>query len=234
MRSPWRNGSRPDRGFTLFETLIAMSLTAVIGAVMFQTWNMTAQSGAEAAKTIRERERERTAVSLMDNDFATMIFPGDENPNMPFPSPDPMEYAPEYYELLDKKKGDKKSDIKTLLSFAGETSLTKERPMPGAAVCVEYRLRGKAGKYALERRERAHCGVSGDFPWLETVLLDKLQDAKIELLLAGGSSASRWGEADLSPLPSAVRLSWKDEKSREREILFPILPRRIEVELEED
>lgn len=215
--------------------LIAMCLTAVIGAVMFQTWNMVAESGTEAARIIKSREKERIALALMDNDFVNMIFPGEENRNLPAPASAPIELSDEFYELMDRKKEDiKNKNTVTLLSFAGGGSLNQESELVGLPFCIEYNLRGNGANFALERRERPNCGVSGDFPWQESVLLDDLKEAKFELIFPNGSRLSHWQTADLNPQPIAVRLVWTARDSQEKEILFPLLPQRIEIDWEEN
>lgn len=214
--------------------LIAMCLTAVIGAVMFQTWNMVAQNGMEAAKIVKNREKERIAFALMDNDIGSMIFPGEENQNLPAPAPAPIELSDDFYEAMDRKKENiKDRNIITLLSFAGGSSLSQESEAVGLPFCIEYNLRKTESGFALERRERQNCGISGDFPWQESVVLDNLKDAKFEMIFPNGRKLTQWQRADLSPQPVAVRLAWTAADNQEKEILFPVLPRRIEVEWEE-
>ena len=230
-----RNSSSPEAGFTLFELLIAMALTAIIGAVMFQTWNMTAQSGVDASRIVAEREKERIVLALLDNDMATMIFPGEENANLPPPATDSIELSDEFYEAMDRKRDDKKDKTsRTLLSFAGGTSLSGDSPSPGRAVCVEYVLRKSEREYALIRREREHCGLSGDFPWLETTLMDNISRASFEMVYADGKRLSAWKKEDLKPEPVAMRLTWTPSGEKEKEILFPVFPGSVDVEWEEE
>lgn len=230
-----KNSFSPEAGFTLFELLIAMSLTAIIGAVMFQTWSMTAQSGADASRIVGEREKERIVLALIDNDMATMIFPGEENANLPSPTADPIELSDEFYEAMDRKKDDKKDKTtRVLLSFAGGTSLSGDSSSPGLAVCVEYSMRKSEREYALIRRERAHCGLSGDFPWLETTIMDNISRASFEMVYADGKRLAAWKKEDLKPEPVALRLTWTPAGEKEREILFPVFPGSVDVEWEEE
>ena len=132
-----------------------------------------------------------------------------------------------------KKKETPASNVKTLISFATATSLTREKTSPDAPVCVEYILRKTDAKYALARREREHCGLSGDFPWVENILLENLSDASAEIILQNGKKLSNWETEDLTPFPVALRLAWTTADANEQEILFPILPQRIEIDFEE-
>lgn len=234
MKFHLKNCSFPEKGFTLFELLIAMALTALIGAVLFQTWSMVAHSGAEAAKIVGAREGERIVFSLMDNDFTGMIFPGEETSNLPFPSKQPIELSGEFYEAMGKKKERKaKNGRKTLISFAGSTSLASDIASPGWPVCIEYVLEKNGAAYNLIRRERQTCGISGDFPWQENALLENIVDAQVELIFENGRRLAEWDARDLKIPPVALRLGWKSDNNSEKEILFPIFPWRVEVEWEE-
>lgn len=225
----------PDAGFTLFELLVALALTAIVGAVMFQTWSMTVKSGADAARTVELREKERIVLALMDNDLATMIFPREETRGLPAPGAEPIALADEFYEAMDREKPDERDNTsRVLLSFAGETSVDGERGSPGYPVCVEYRSRGSGSEIALIRRERDNCGVSGDFPWTEAELMKNLTDARFELVLADGRRLARWRPEDLSAAPSAIRFVWTRKGEAEREILFPIFPGGVDVEWDEE
>ena len=234
MKYRLKNCSSPDEGFTLFELLIAMALTALIGAVLFQTWNMVAHSGTDAAKLVRKRERERIVFSLMDNDFTGMIFPREETSNLPLPSKQPIDWTDEFYELMGRKKeqNSQKKD-KTLITFAGVTSLTSNEAKPGWPVCIEYVLAKNGTNYNLLRREREACGISGDFPWRDNVLLENILDADVELIFENGRRLAQWDSTDLKFPPTALRLSWISPNHTENEILFPILAGRIDVEWEE-
>lgn len=234
MKYRLKNCSSPDAGFTLFELLIALALTALIGAVLFQTWNMVAHSGADAARLVSQRERERTIFALMDNDFAGMIFPREETSNLPFPSKQPIDDSDEFYELMGRKKEkDAQGKRKTLIAFAGVTSLAADEAMPGWPVCIEYVLDKNNTNHDLVRREREACGISGDFPWRDNVLLENILDADVELIFENGRRLAQWDDSDLKFLPIALRLAWTGADNEEKEILFPVFPGRVEVEWEE-
>ena len=229
-----KNCFSPEDGFTLFELLIALALTALIGSVLFQTWNMTAQSGADAAKLVSRREKERIVYALMDNDFTGMIFPREETSNLPFPSTEPIDQSEEFYKIMgrDKKKRER-NKRKTLISFAGVTSLASSETAPGWPVCIEYVLDGNGSNNTLLRRERQACGISGDFPWRENTLLENIRDAEAELIFDNGVRRTKWTDEDLKAQPVALRLIWTKSNGVEEEMLFPVFQGRIEVEWEE-
>ena len=86
MKFPWSKSCIPESpgdppgGFTLFEMLIAMALTAVIGAVLFRTWDMVALSGRQAQQAVAARERERIVFGIIDNDMAALHIDLDASP----------------------------------------------------------------------------------------------------------------------------------------------------------
>ena len=58
-------------GFTLVELLIAMTLTAVIGMVLFSTYSMVMDNGKTVRNRVLERESERVFWGILDNDIAS-------------------------------------------------------------------------------------------------------------------------------------------------------------------
>lgn len=217
------------KGFTLFEMLIAMMLTAVIGTVMFKTWDMVTQSDKQARKVVAARERERIVFGIMNADFTSIIPP--DGDGLPPLGKEAIGSSDAFYEAMRRKKEDAlPRGAEVLLSFAGGSSLKSEGLGLGFPVCVEYRLeRDSATRRKLVRRERDYCGVSGDFPWLETIMLENLQDARMELFMADGSILRQWKSGDLKNEPAGVRFVWKEENGREQEMLFPFFERREEV-----
>ncbi len=76
--------SNSMKGFTFFELLIAIMLTAVIGTVMFKTWDTAVKSGEKAAtQAVEGRERDRIVFGIMDNDMAAIQHPDAENSSLP-------------------------------------------------------------------------------------------------------------------------------------------------------
>lgn len=61
-------------GFTLVELLIAMTLTAVIGMVLFSTYSMVMDNGKTVRNRVLERESERVFWGILDNDIAGLCL----------------------------------------------------------------------------------------------------------------------------------------------------------------
>ena len=102
-----------------------------------------------------------------------------------------------FYRLTETDKP-QPSDDEVLLSFATSSHLADMpgTPLPGP-VCVEYVLRNGNRSAAFIRRERAHCGVEGDFPWSELVLVRNVKSLEVALY----STKTQFVEDWPSPLP---------------------------------
>lgn len=225
------------RGFTLFELLIAMMLTAVIGTVMFKTWDVVIRSGEKARVAVESRERERIVFGIMDNDIAGIQHQAGEGGSLPRLSKEQLLPDDEFYEIMGRKKdASLPNGESVLLSFSTASSIGANGPQIGNPVCVEYRLtRQGADRYRLKRRERALCGVNGDFPWRETVLLDNLQSALMRLVFDDGSELETWQAGDLENGPSAVKFSFrKAGEPKDTEIYFPLFAWSEDVGWEEE
>ena len=119
-----------------------------------------------------------------------------------------------------------------LLSFATSSHLADMPgdPLPGP-VCVEYVLRNGNRSAAFIRRERAYCGVEGDFPWSELVLVRNVKSLEVALYSAKTQYVEDWP----SPLPSgavpeAIRFALHREGEEQPELfVVPVFPRRPHV-----
>ncbi len=89
-------------------------------------------------------------------------------------------------------------------------------------------LRSAGRDNAFIRRERDFCGVDGDFPWSEMVLVREVQALEIEMYSAKTQFVTEWSlKAD--QLPEAVRFTLRREGKTEA-FLVPVFPRRAHVE----
>lgn len=70
-------------GFTLVELLIAMTLTAVIGMVLFSTYSMVMDNGKTVRNRVLERESERVFWGILDNDIAGLCLIDDKRSTLP-------------------------------------------------------------------------------------------------------------------------------------------------------
>ena len=128
-------------GFTLVELLIAMTLTAVIGMVLFSTYSMVMDNGKTVRNRVLERESERVFWGILDNDIAGLCLIDDKRSTLPPLSREPIVPSDAFYRLTEKDKP-QPSDDEVLLSFATSSHLADMpgTPLPGP-VCVEYVLR---------------------------------------------------------------------------------------------
>lgn len=210
-------------GFTLVELLIAMVLTALIGAVLFSTYILIADSGVKGRELVQSREAPRIFWGIVDKDIAGVVL----SDALPLPSCTPILSSPKWQETTGN--AEEPSEGICLLSFATTSSLGDgtEDWLVGPR-CVEYVERqGKHG-VALIRRERAFCGVDGDFPWTEAVLLTGLEDVRIRLYSSENQEwdvpeEKQWYKLG-AKLPQAVRIILKHAGMEEPETLLIPIP----------
>ena len=195
-------------GFTLVELLIAMTLTAVIGMVLFSTYSMVMDNGKTVRNRVLERESERVFWGILDNDIAGLCLIDDKRSTLPPLSREPIVPSDAFYRLTETDKP-QPSDDEVLLSFATSSHLADMpgTPLPGP-VCVEYVLRNGNRSAAFIRRERAHCGVEGDFPWSELVLVRNVKSLEVALYSAKTQFVEDW-PSPLPPgaVPEAIRFT---------------------------
>lgn len=226
MKLPWNKSCIPKAtdavsgGFTLFEMLIAMALTAVIGAVLFRSWDMVALSARQAQQAVAQRERGRIVFGIIDNDIAALHMASGELTTLPPLGKTAILSSEEYYAETGTEAPELEEGERVLLSFATGTSALPDAVSPiGNMYCVEYRLCSvSASRKMLVRRERDFCGISGEFPWREIVLFPSLVTARFDLVLSGGRAMTEWdGDARDSTDAVGLRLAYtmsdaEDEK----------------------
>lgn len=215
-----------EGGFTLVELLIAMTLTAVIGMVLFSTYGMVMDNGKAVRNRVLVREGERIFRGIIDNDMAGLCLVDDKHATLPMPSRQPITPSETYYRLTETDRPDA-SDDRILMSFATSSRLAEadETPLPGP-VCVEYVLRSGSRGDAFIRRERDFCGVDGDFPWTEMVLVRGVESLTIELFSAKTDFVSEWS-VKAEQIPEALRFNLRREGEETPEpFIVPVFPRR--------
>lgn len=234
MSSPNRPaaGPSPRSGFTLVELLIAMTLTAVIGMVLFSTYAAVMDNGRNVRERVLRRESERVFWGIIDNDIAGLCVTDDKRSTLPPLSREPVALSDDYYRLTDSDPPDASSD-EVLLSFPTSSHLadSPESALPGP-VCVEYVLRDGNRTAALIRRERAFCGVEGDFPWSELVLVRDVKRAEAAMYAPKTGFVADW-PSPVAPedLPQSIRLRIEREGEEDpQELVIPVFPRRSHAE----
>ena len=84
---------------------------------------------------------------------------------------------------------------------------------------------------AFIRRERAYCGVEGDFPWSELVLVRNVKSLEVALYSAKTQFVEDW-PSPLPPgaVPEAIRFTLHREEEEQPELfVVPVFPRRPHV-----
>lgn len=233
MSTSFRNSPPPPprAGFTLVELLIAMTLTAVIGMVLFSTYATVMDNGKTVRNRVMQRESERVFWGILDEDIGGLCLLDDKNSTLPPISRAPIELSDDYYRLTDTERPEASED-EVLLSFATSSHLADipTAALPGP-VCVEYVLRS-GERAAFIRRERAFCGVEGDFPWSELVLVRDVKKVEVAMFTAKTGFVTDWASPLQSDrLPEAIRFSIQRETDEApEESLIPVLPRRSHAE----
>lgn len=219
------------RGFTLLEMLIALALTAVVCTVLFSTWRFTASHSVWIHKSVAQRETSRLLPSILDADMAGLTWLQDENGRPLLPPPGRVPMSRFHLPVTDQKDSKFAFDDAVLLAFPTTTSLSRQNAVALVApVCVEYVLRPLSGGTALVRRERAFCGVRGDFPWEELVLLRNIRRVELAALLPDQGYIVDWEGG--TPLPQAIRLRLFREEDNDipwLELLTPLPQQRVQV-----
>ena len=180
---------------------------------------------------VLERESERVFWGILDNDIAGLCLIDDKRSTLPPLSRKPIVPSDAFYRLTEKDKP-QPSDDEVLLSFATSSHLADMpgTPLPGP-VCVEYVLRNGNRSAAFIRRERAYCGVEGDFPWSELVLVRNVKSLEVALYSAKTQFVEDW-PSPLPPgaVPEAIRFTLHREEEEQPELfVVPVFPRRSHV-----
>lgn len=199
--------------------------------VLFSTYSMVMDNGKTVRNRVLERESERVFWGILDNDIAGLCLIDDKRSTLPPLSREPIVPSDAFYRLTETDKP-QPSDDEVLLSFATSSHLADMpgTPLPGP-VCVEYVLRNGNRSAAFIRRERAHCGVEGDFPWSELVLVRNVKSLEVALYSAKTQFVEDW-PSPLPPgaLPEAIRFTLHREEEEQPELfVVPVFPRRSHV-----
>lgn len=215
---------KKNAGFTLIELLIAMTLTGIIGVILFSTYDMVLQYGKDSKNIVIEQEENRIIKAIFDNDFCNIAL--ERNGGVAPIFKDFEEFSPLFSSLLESEK--KELDEKILITFYTTFSLYNTEnyatPLP---VIVQYVLRKGKNGYYLVRRERKYAQIDIITNWEELVLLKQLESFEIAILYNGQYFTDFWAlsESDKDYYPQGIRFEYKIKNQEEMEtFLVPIMP----------
>lgn len=227
-----------QQGFTLIELLIAMSLTGIIGTILFSSYRLVLHHGQEAQIIVGEREKIRILKSIIDNDIANIVML-----NRPYAVISKTAQFNIENSLIIPTQEQTPSGYDILLSFSSTHTITYENKeilsdaltpsyiATPAPVCIEYVLRKGQKGNNLFRRERAFCGIEIDFIWHELLLAQEIDDIEISFLF-DKEYVSNWTKKQGEILPKAALFSFQYENSTTEDFVIPILPSEVNIHAE--
>lgn len=219
-----------NKGFTLIELLIAMSLTSIIGMVLFSTYDMVMQFGNESKEIIFQKEQERLLSTILDNDFANIAVLNTE--------PIPVflakqENSAQFKQFITTKETSSNTDtlVVSLQTTFSIQSPEQNNQLPFPHIVEYYLQKNQHGSYNLIRRERPYAGIDVDMPATELVLDKNIKEVKIEALYKE-QYYSDWekqvkSNKDFYPQAFKVAIVYNDKK--EFTLIIPVPAREREI-----
>lgn len=220
-----------NNGFTLIELLIAMSLTSIIGMVLFSTYDMVMRFGNESKEIVFQKEQERLFSTILDNDFANIIIVH----NKPIPVfLTKQECSAQFKKFADIEESNSQSDILVIslqTTFSVHTA-AQNNLLPYAYIVEYYLQKSRQNSYNLIRRERPFAGIDTNFQTLELLLDKYIKEIKIEAFYKE-QFYTNWSEQiknnkDFYPQAFKFTISYIDKK--DFVIVVPVPAREREMQ----
>lgn len=192
-----------NSGFTLIEVLVAVALSSVIMMALFGMFN----SVVDVASSVRNQENssygERTFEGILFDDLRSVYA------------------AQGDFFRFKGKSGSFLGIDGQLMEFCSTASLNNSGGNPSFSLQrVEYGLKGGSDSKDIYRRERSYCGLTGDWEWVEVLILKGISDIEIEYYdQTDNSFVTEWDRPALQyPQSVSVKVTYPDK----REQLFSV------------
>ncbi len=156
-----------------------------------------------------------------------MCLIDDKRSTLPPLSREPIVPSDAFYRLTETDKP-QPSDDEVLLSFATSSHLADMPAPPCPARMRGIRPAQRQPFRRLHPARAAHCGVEGDFPWSELVLVRNVKSLEVALYSAKTQFVEDW-PSPLPPgaVPEAIRLPCTGKRKNSRKLfVVPVFPRR--------
>lgn len=218
-----------NKGFTLIELLIAMSLTSIIGMVLFSTYDMVMQFGNSSKEIVFQKEQERLLSTILDNDFANITILN----NRPIPVfLTKQEPSDQFKQFIKKKETNSNTDVFVISLQTTFSIHTPEQnnQLPFAHLVEYYLQKNQHGSYNLIRQERPYASIDIDIPPSEILLDKNIKEVKIEALFKE-QYYDNWekqikANKDFYPQAFKVNIVYSDKK--EFTMIIPVPARERE------
>ncbi len=213
VKSKDARGAAPEQGFTLLELLLALSLMAVLITLIFSAFHMGSRAWEKGEKLMGDQQILRVVPELIRRQLAS------------FSTPDIIEEDGQWIYL----RGDSKS-----LDFFSSSSLYPESE--AGIVYVQYRVQEDG-----DEREKISF-YERDVNYLDVTKISEIDEGSYLDLWSGytsmafsfkmavgsddegGEWSSSWKPAESEGLPSAIKITFKKEKSgSDKVVIIPIL-----------
>lgn len=219
-----------NKGFTFLELLIAMTLTSVIGLVLFSTYDMVMQFGTESKEIVFQKEQERLLSTILDNDFANISIV-DNRPIPVFLTK--QELSAQFKEFIDWEDTTSSSDILVVslqTTFSIQSS-EQNNTLPYASIVEYYLQKNQRGTYNLIRLERPYAAIDADVPQSELLLDKNIKEVKVEALF-NEQYYSNWqqqSEKNKNFYPQAFKFRIVYSDNNEFSMIIPVPARERDV-----